>query len=343
MSSLTATSTTYSTQSVWPKIIDDADITSNAYINYFTYWKTHADRKIHDTPTVRGSFDVLLILPALRSPAQVILAAAAIFDRPELPDLPDAGATASVLGVQNANVKRFEYLESRYQAQKFQMDQLKEGMIQSLDHATLEILIPIRDNYLTITFDDLYRRIYDHFVAIKPEHLLAILSKLKEPFIMSSQTSYDVFVATHIQCNRVLVQVGHARTESEMSYDFRNGLLASTHAPLLSIFLNIYDSTHRTITAQSFTEMHQLCSSALPELITSLNATAASSQVAANIAATVPPTKKPPTSPRAPGNSPPGWCWTHGTMFHTSDKCRRPATGHQTKSTVSNKMGSTKQ
>ena len=339
MSSLVATSTAHSMTS-WSKIMDDTDISSNSYVNYFTYWKTNADRKIHDTPTIRGSFDVLLILPANRTPAEVLLATAAVFPAPELPELPDAGATASVLGVQNATVKRFEYLEGRYQAQKLQMDQLKESMLQSLDQATLEIIIPIRADYLTITFDDLYRRIHNHFVAIKPEHLLAILSKLKEPFVMSNQNSYALFVATHIQCNRVLVQVGHTRTESEKVHDFRQGLLASIHAPLLSVFLHIYDSTHRTITDQSFTEMHELCSSALPELIATLNATTASSQFAANIAAV--PSKKPSTAPRI-GTSPPGWCWTHGTMFHTSDKCRRPAPGHQAKSTVGNKMGSTKQ
>ena len=118
MSSLVANPTFRSTPTSWPKIIDDTDISSNSYINYFTYWKTNADRKIHDTPTIRGSFDVLLIPPDARTPAEVLLATAALFPAPDLPELPDAGATASVLGVQNATVKRFEYLDGRYQAQK---------------------------------------------------------------------------------------------------------------------------------------------------------------------------------------------------------------------------------
>jgi hypothetical protein len=44
-------------------------------------------------------------------------------------------------------------------------------------------------------------------------------------------------------------------------------------------------------------------------------------------------------NPRPIGNKPAAYCWTHGNTYHSSDKCRNKAPGHQDKATATNKMG----
>ena len=323
--------------SQWEKLLPPSSDHS-ATVRYHLYWDTMAIRKIHDATDEPGILDILIvpvpIPPSVYTPAQTLLLAAANIPRPPDPDAPPPpGATQIQLSLYTATLAYHKIIYDRYKKLQDAKSQLKDRMIDSLDHTTLDLIIPDRADFNTITFYELYFRIKDHFQSITPAHLQALESDIKAPFTFSTPNSYDVHVAKHIHLNRGLVAAARTRSEIDKANDLRLSLMSSPHAPTFTTYLSIYDSTHLTLLSQSFDDMQRTYSAAVPALLTSLAATSASINYGANGAKDkAPPKKDRPTKPNA-------FCWTHGTTYHPSNKCRNKATGHQDRATAANKMG----
>jgi hypothetical protein len=123
----------------------------------------------------------------------------------------------------------------------------------------------------------------------------------------------------------------------EKCNDFRRSLLNSEHAADFIPYLSIYDAEHVSLHNQNLHDLTKACLPAMTHIMAKSTAQSSMSQFAVNAVNNTTPS---PTIPRTPGIK--RWCWTHGTMFHSSDHCKKPAPGHQKSATVSNKMGSTK-
>jgi hypothetical protein len=144
---------------------------------------------------------------------------------------------------------------------------LKDKMLESLDHTTLDLVLPDRAEYNTITFQALYNRVKTLYQNITPAHLLSIETDIKSPLIFSHPNAYEDHIAKHVHLNRGLVAAARTRSEIDKISDLRTSLLTSPHAATFSTFLDYYDATHRTLASQSFTDMHEACSAAIPTLL----------------------------------------------------------------------------
>jgi hypothetical protein len=332
-----------SASSSWEKLVPEKSDQSAA-MRFHLVWDTMALRKIHDASDVPGTFDILLlpdpVPPAVWTPDQLEQLAAANLPRPIFPDPPEPAATAIEVSRYTSALAFHKIINDRFRRQHDAKISLKDKMLESLDQTTLDLVLPNRDEYNTITFQDLYNRVKAHFQNITPAHLMSIEADIKSPLIFSHPNSYSDHIAKHVHLNRGLVAAARTRSEIDKISDLRASLLTSPHAATFSTFLDYYDATHRTLASQSFTDMHEACSAAIPTLLATLSATTSNSQFGANGALKKPtlPGKGSP-NPRPIGNKPAAYCWTHGNTYHSSDKCRNKAPGHQDKATAANKMG----
>ena len=180
-----------------------------------------------------------------------------------------------------------------------------------------------------------YNRVADSFNTPTPAHIDAINLILSEPFTYSNANSYEVHIAKHHDAHRALDSMYFSKRPLEKCSAFRNSLLASDHAAEFRPFLTIYDSDHISLHKQSLEDLQDACLPAIAH-ITAKVLQASTIRFAANAAA------DPPSLPKKPSNGTKRWCWTHGLMLHSSDRCNKPAPGHQKTATLTNKMGSTK-
>jgi hypothetical protein len=215
------------------------------------------------------------------------------------------------------------------------MQSLKANMLSSLDEATKSICFPDKTTLTTTPFYEIYNLVSNNFSTPTPAHIESINMILAEPFTYNNPNSYDNHVAKHLDANIALDSMMSSKRPLEKCTDFRQSLLRSEHAAEFRPFLTIYDADHISLHRQSIDEIQKACIPAMAHIIAKVSQ-ASSNQFAVNAANTPP---APPTKPKAGTKR---WCWTHGTMFHSSDHCKKPAPGHQKAATITNKMGSTK-
>ena len=311
-------------------------------------WEPQALRKIHEAPEIHGQFEILLepvpVLPAVYTPAQLILVAAANIPPPNYPDPPQAAAVALDVSRYSALLAFYKIALERYNRQQNAKNNLKEGMWESLDQTTRDIILPVRADYNPLTFQALFALIKAHFQHITPAHLLSIEADIKSPLVFNHPNAFDDQVAKITSLNRALESAGRTRSQIDQTSDLRHSLMTSPYADIFAPFLGIYDVNCPTIPTQSFVQMHETCSAAIPQLLAILTSTTLSQYGANGVQNTRPPpapargNPRPTRRPLTTGGTP-AYCWTHGMTFHSSTGCRNKAVGHQDKATATNKMG----
>ena len=208
-------------------------------------------------------------------------------------------------------------------------------MLSSLDEATKSICFPDKTQLNNLTFHEIFNLVSDHFSTPTPAHIEAVNAILAEPFLVyQNANSYDCHVAKHSDAHVALFNMLYPKRPLEKCNHFRHSLLNSEHAEDFKPFLTYYDADHVSLHHASFEDMNRACLPAISHIMAKVAAQSHLTQQFAVNAATTP------LPARAPGIK--RWCWTHGMMFHSSDRCKKPAAGHQKAATVSNKMGSTK-
>ena len=312
------------------------------------YWWLTLDaefqRHVHNITVFKGELTPLLTpVPTPDNPldpdyiAAVAAFHAIILERPIEPIQPLNFAAPLDVSIFQLAINRYDRQLRLYLVQQQAFDHLKTQMLSSLDEATKSVCFPDKTQLNAITFYGIYNAIADHFSTPTPAHIASIDVILAEPFSFQNANSYDAHQAKHLEAQAALAAMLSEKRPLEKCNDFRRSLLNSEHAADFIPYLTIYDAEHVSLHNQNLHDLTQACLPAMTHIMAKSTAQSSMSQFAVNA---VNNTTPPPTIPRTPGIK--RWCWTHGTMFHSSDHCKKPTPGHQKSATVNNKMGSTK-
>jgi hypothetical protein len=320
--------------------------TEDSKISRLLFWwltlDSEFERHVYNSTVIKGELSPLLDqIPNPDDPtdplhiAAMLIRDAIILPMPILPVRPLVFATALEVSVHTFDLNTYDRNFKLFHAQQLAMDSLKSNMLSSLDETTKSICFPDKTQLNTITFFEIYNRVANNFNSPTPAHIDAVNLILAEPFTYLNANSYDLHIARHQDAHRALEAMVFKKRPLEMCNDFRQSLLLSEHAAEFRPFLTIYDAVHLSLHEQSLEDIQRACLPAIAH-ITAKVVQASTNQFAVNAVIT------PPTPPPKPTGGTKRWCWTHGTMFHSSDRCKKPAPGHQKTATITNKMGSTK-
>jgi len=326
--------------STWSKMpSDDSKISRLLF-----WWLTlHAEfiRHIFNSTVIKG--ELCPLISTYRSddpthPTHIAYLAsinAIILPLPAEPEEPNNLTTSLQVSIYQLALSRYDRKLKLFHAQQLAMNSLKENMLASLDETTKSLCFSDKTQLNSITFYDIFRRVADIFNTPLPAHVDAINILLAEPFTYVNSNSYDAHVAKHRDAHSALDAMLCKKRPIDMCNDFRHSLLISDHAAEFRPFLTIYDAEYVSLHQQSLEAIQKACIPAISHIIAKV-AQASATRFAVNAAT------DPPAPPKKPNNGTKRWCWTHGLMFHSSDRCKKPAPGHQKTATLTNKMGSTK-
>ena len=139
----------------WTKLIPENSTTSAA-MQYHLHWETMALRKFHDATDIPGTLDILLVPvpedPDEWTPAQEQLLEEANYLRPDYPDPPELAATQVEISRYNALLAYYKICSDRATKLEIAKQNLKQRMWESLDQTTRDHVIPIREDYLPLSF-----------------------------------------------------------------------------------------------------------------------------------------------------------------------------------------------
>ena len=322
----------------WSKMPSD-----DSKISRLLFWWLTLDqefqRHVYEATIIQGELSPLLLqIPTPHDPtdpdylAAIAARDAIILTLPVEPLQPIVLATALEVSLYQLSLNTYDRRLKLFHAQRLAMQSLKTNMLASIDETTKSLCFPDKTTLTTTPFYEIYHLVSENFNTPTPSHIESVNAILAEPFTYSNPNSYDNHVAKHLDAHIALDSMLSSKRPLEKCNDFRQSLLLSEHASDFRPFLTIYDAEHLSLHAQSLDEIQEACRPALAHIIAKTSQ-AAFNQFAVNAAAIVPPTKPPGTK---------RWCWTHGLLFHSSDRCKKPAAGHQKTATITNKMGSTK-
>ena len=325
----------------WTKMPAD-DSTISRLLFWWLTLEPEFERRVHDSTIIKGELSPLLDpIPFKDDPthpdhiAALIIHNAILLQSPIIPLRPANFASQLEVSIYTLDLNVYDRHLKPFLAQQSALASLKENMLSSLDETTKSIIFPDKTHLNNIKFFEIYNRIADNFNTPTPAHIDAVNLILAEPFAYSNANSYDVHIAKHRDAHRALEAMCFKKHPLDKCAHFRTSLLSSDHVAEFRPFLTIYDSDHISLHTQSFEELHDACLPAIAH-ITAKVLLASTISFAANAASA------PPSLPLKPSTGIKRWCWTHGLMFHSSDRCKKPAPGHQKTATVNNKMGSSK-
>ena len=208
----------------------------------------------------------------------------------------------------------------------------------------LQLLDHLWETYGTITAVELEANL----VAMKApwsteSPIQTVFTQLKDAIAFSSAGQDPISTATAIRAGYTIIyNTGLFETACR---EWRNTPLASQTLHSFRLHFTSADRDRRqTATTESsgYHSSNHAADTSLNTAISAAVALALKNQKRSNDRTNTNRNNRP---ARTPASAPPdtlSWCWTHGTTNnpdHTSSNCRKQASGHQSTSTISNKMG----